>query len=273
MEWDYGNGYPHRQNNSGTCNHPKISHLFIVYVHHSPVFGPGGEKISHTTDVWTFWADDSDEHDGTKDCFYVVGSIDIIVKYYTEEAKVVPMEPTPEVHGWMDGCGEQNKGRRTFRMFTEFVEKHGGMRVYMNFAATNHFGGQWDADGGRQCARCYRSELDASNSTGTGRILPTTRSCMELLEEEMTLTQKGKRVEAGGKQHENKNYTINKLLSLLGQRQQDPPCWWCKGGGLHSRYTLALLLCGVVWPGSHVASAVQLLLQALLEGGMGAVRV
>jgi hypothetical protein len=157
FEWDYNSGYPHRQQNSGTCNHPKISQLFIVYVHHSPVFDEDGEKTEHSTDVWTFWGDDSDEHDGTKDCFYVHGSIHEIVTYYTEQG-VAPKDSRTELHGWMDGCGEQNKGRRTFRMTTEFVQEHWGVRFYMNFAATTHFGGQWDDDGGRQCARCYRSE-------------------------------------------------------------------------------------------------------------------
>ena len=68
LQWDFGNGYPHQQNNAGTCNHPKVSQLFIVYVHHSPKFrtklvehGHGlsaeAEKCEHITDVWTFWGE------------------------------------------------------------------------------------------------------------------------------------------------------------------------------------------------------------------------
>ena len=64
--------------------------------------------------------------------------------------------------------------------------------------------------GKKSCRRCYRSELDAALEHGTGRILPTARDCAELLVEEMSLTTKGKRVAAGGKQHENKDYTINR---------------------------------------------------------------
>jgi hypothetical protein len=212
LQFDFGNGYGHRQQNSGTCNHPKISQLFIIYAHHSPVFDPSsGEKTSHTTDTWTFWGDDSDEHDATKNCFYVHGSIDEVTRYYTGgEDRIIPADPLPEVHAWCDGSGEQNKGRRTFRMCTEFPQRHGGIGLTFNFAATNHFGGNWDAKGGRECRRCYRSELDAALEHGTGRILPTARDCAELLVEEMSLTTKGKRVAAGGNQHENKDYTINR---------------------------------------------------------------
>ena len=63
-----------------------------------------GEKTSHTTDTWTFWGDDSDEHDTTKNCFYVHGSIDEVTRYYTGGGdRIIPADPLPEVHAWCDG--------------------------------------------------------------------------------------------------------------------------------------------------------------------------
>lgn len=94
-----------------------------------------------------------------------------------------------------------------------------------------NFGGNWDASGGQQCKRCYRSEMDAAAEKGTGKILPRTRDCVQLLEEEMSLTAKGKRAAAGGKAPENKNYTVHRRffrcwdkdnpIPRVGQKEAD----------------------------------------------------
>eukprot|EP00935_MAST-01C_sp_MAST-1C-sp1_P000947 g947.t1 len=93
----------------------------------------------------------------------------------------------------------------------------------LNCAATNHFGGNWDAQGGQQCRRCYRSEKDAAAATGTGQILPRARDCMELLEKEMSQTAKMKRATAGGKAPENKDYTIHRRFFRCWDKENPIP--------------------------------------------------
>jgi hypothetical protein len=124
LQWDYGSGYSHRQQNSGTCNHPKQSHLLIFYTHHSPCF-ESGKKVSHTTDVVTFWIADSDDHTVSKDCHSIMAALEwITARYVTkDETRVIPVGEEADFVGWADGCGEQNKGRRTVRCLTEFPSK------------------------------------------------------------------------------------------------------------------------------------------------------
>jgi hypothetical protein len=57
--------------------------------------------------------------------------------------------------------------------------------------------------------------MGAAAEKDTGRILPTARDCVKLLVNEMTVTAKGKRVAAGGKAQENKNYTVHCTVSCI----------------------------------------------------------
>ena len=51
-------------------------------------------------------------------------------------------------HVFADGCGEQNKGRKTFRNFSELSALL-QVTILLNFACAVHFAGPWDTEGGR----------------------------------------------------------------------------------------------------------------------------
>jgi hypothetical protein len=190
VQFDHGSGYEHHQQNQALCHHPKTSPLLVMYVHHSPVFDSSGKKASHTTDVRTYWADDSDKHVAKKNCHYLYSAMAELHEAYI--GTVLKAEDEPEIHGWADGCGEQNKGRRTFRMLTEYAAQF-KMKVFLNFACSSHFGGSWDPEGGRQCRACFKCEKRADTDhpvTGQplGRILPEARDCVDYLRESFSQT-------------------------------------------------------------------------------------
>jgi hypothetical protein len=199
LQFDHGSGYEHKQQMEGLCHHSKTSPLMVFYIHHSPKFDSTGKKVSHTTDVRTYWADDNDNHVAKKDCHYFYSALlDIDSTYIgTEAHHIMCPDDKPEYHGWADGCGEQNKGRRTFRMLTEFAA--GTFRdntkrpITLNHACTGHFGGVWDADGGRQCKNCFQCEKRADSTHPTtgqplGRLLPSARDCVDYLNEQHSNT-------------------------------------------------------------------------------------
>ena len=113
----------------------------------------------------------------------------------------------------------------TFRCLTEFPSKHKGKvgTFILNFACTGHFGGAWDADCGRQCAKCFNCEKAAGCKQGKGELLPTPRAIVEYLEQEMSITEKKRREQAGGKAVENKNYTVNRRFFVCWDKQNPMP--------------------------------------------------
>jgi len=60
-------------------------------------------------------------------------------------------------HLWADGCGAQNKGRKSFRQFSELSAVL-CITIFLNFPSTAHFAGPWDTEGGRQ-TRAVRNHV------------------------------------------------------------------------------------------------------------------
>ena len=73
-------------------------------------------------------------------------------------------------HFWSDGCGGQNKGRKSFRQYSELsvVLQLG---IIANFAASHHFEGPWDTEGGREAAVVKRHLLNDRDVTEETSIL------------------------------------------------------------------------------------------------------
>ena len=227
LQWDCGSEYSHKQQNSGTYNHPKQLHLLPFYIQHSPTYAESGSKVGHMTDVVTFWIDNSDDHESTKDCHSIIAAIEwVIEKYFTnEQTHVIAPGQLVDFVGWADGCGEQKKGGRTFRCLTELPAKHKGhfKSFVMNFACTGHFGGAWDADCGRQCTKYFSCEKAAGTVNGKSKLLPSVRDIVEYLKDEMSVTLRKQREQQGGAVAENRDYTINHSPLCAGTKRTRCP--------------------------------------------------
>ena len=105
---------------------------------------------------------------------------------------------------WTDGCGEQFKGRRNFRLCSEWPSKYNNCGLIWNMAASAHFGGPWDSEGGRQSLKAFREEMK-------GNILRDSSTVVKMLNEKMTDTKKElRRIQWNKSNSLKKDFTIDR---------------------------------------------------------------
>ena len=142
---DYANRYTHWQQDGATCKHDRQSSHLVVFVLSNPVFATSAkiDKVSHTCEAWTFWNEDPKQ---TPECIHA--ALRHIIRFEKKKA-VTRGQPLKEVIVFSDRCGEQNSGRKNFRMCSETAMLLHVILLWI-FACPHHFAGVWDAWGGSE---------------------------------------------------------------------------------------------------------------------------
>jgi hypothetical protein len=183
VECDYMAKHTHTQGMSVNSHIPKQSSGEVYIIHHS--FREDG---SHITDNVQIWSDDvkQDPHVHWR-------NMELVVAWVEDTYKDEPFwKPWSELHVWTDGCAEQYKGHRNFRFLSaakdnEFWSSRFSNIVW-NFAASHHFAGVWDGEGGHAKTHCdnAREEEDPTQEL----LLPMTVGCVAYLNRTFTRTTK-----------------------------------------------------------------------------------
>jgi len=142
---DYVNRYTHWQQDGATCKHDRQSSHLVAFVLSAPTYATSAKitKTGHRCEVWSFWNEDPKQ---TPECIHA--SVNKIVQ--TEKHKAAARGiAIKEVIVFSDRCGEQNSGRKNFRMCSESASAWSLVLLWM-FACPHHFAGVWDAWGGTE---------------------------------------------------------------------------------------------------------------------------
>ena len=147
LEFDYAAKATQFQQDCMPCAAGKQTSHFVVFAHFNPISDEVGNNIRDTTEVFSFHSNcvTQDTH-----------SIRRALTHVTENLKDRGFLKNT-LHIWADGSGAQNKGRKSFRQWSELSFEQ-RVPIIANFAASCHFGGPWDTEGGRQ-ARAVRNFL------------------------------------------------------------------------------------------------------------------
>ena len=119
--------------------------------------------------------------------------MELVVAWMEDTYKNEPFwKPWSELHVWTDGCAEQHKGHRNFRFLSvardnEFWASR-FQTIVWNFAASHHFGGVWDGEGGAAKTHCDNAHEEGDVTQEL--LLPMTIDCVAYLNKTFTRTQK-----------------------------------------------------------------------------------
>ena len=140
IELDYAAKLSMFEQDAMSCSASKQTSNFIVFCHFDPVCDETGKNIDDTTEVFAFHSDctKQDTHSIRRFLTHVLENMLDRHKLWRKL-----------VHFFMDGSAAQNKGRKAVRQMSE-LSMLMGLNFICNFACTEHFGGPWDTDGGRQ---------------------------------------------------------------------------------------------------------------------------
>ena len=140
LEFDYAAKMTCFQQDAMPCSAARQTSNFVVFAHFNPKHDDMGKNIDDTTEVFKFHSDctKQDTHSIRRALTHVLQNL----------AERGAWGKDGTAHLWADGCGSQNKGRKSFRQWSELSAEFGRL-IVANFPATSHFGGQWDAEGGR----------------------------------------------------------------------------------------------------------------------------
>ena len=142
---DYANRYTHWQQDGATCKHDRQSSHLVAFVLSNPTYATSAKitKTGHRCEAWTFWNQDPKQ---TPECIHA--SVDKIVQCEQRRAAARGVR-IKELIMFSDRCGEQNSGRKNFRMCSESAASWKIIVLWM-FACPHHFAGVWDAWGGTE---------------------------------------------------------------------------------------------------------------------------
>ena len=156
---DYANRYTHWQQDGATCKHDRLSSHLVAFVLTHPTYATSAKitKTGHRCEAWSFWNEDPKQ---TPECIHA--SLNKIIK--TEQSKAAARGVViKEIIIFSDRCGEQNSGRKNFRMCSESAAAWKLLLLWM-FACPHHFAGVWDAWGGSE-ARLLKNVEKAGKDT------------------------------------------------------------------------------------------------------------
>ena len=161
LEFDYAAKATQFQQDCMPCSAARQTSNFVVFAHFDPNLDDAGNNVADTTEVFCFHSNCliQDTHSIRRCLTHVVENL---THRRHLNAKVV--------HMWADGCAAQNKGRKSFRQLSE-VSLTLSMDIVMNFAASHHFAGPWDTEGGRH-TRAVRNHIrNERDTTDTVSVL------------------------------------------------------------------------------------------------------
>ena len=156
---DYANKYTHWQQDGATCKHDRQSSHLVIFVLSNPVYATSAKirKVSHTCEAWTYWNEDTKQ---TPECIHAALRHLINIEKKRAVSRGVAIT---EVIIFSDRCGEQNAGRKNFRMSSESAMFLQIVLLWI-FACPHHFAGVWDAWGGTE-AKLLKNVEKNSNDT------------------------------------------------------------------------------------------------------------
>lgn len=142
---DYANKYTHWQQDGATCKHDRQSSHLVAFVLSHPTYATSAQidKTGHQCEAWTFWNEDPKQ---TPECIHAAVRKIIRTEVARASKRGINIK---EVILFTDRCGEQNSGRKNFRMCSETAALL-GVVILLIFACPHHFAGVWDAWGGTE---------------------------------------------------------------------------------------------------------------------------
>ena len=154
LELDYAAKMTLFRQDAMPCSANKQTSNFVVFAHFAPTISDG-RNVTDITEVFTFHSDclQQDTHSIRRAITHVVENLKC--RGYLSKT----------LHIWADGCGAQNKGRKAFRQMSE-LSMQLQINIICNFAASHHFAGPWDTEGGRQhrtITKHVRNERDTKD--------------------------------------------------------------------------------------------------------------
>ena len=155
LEFDYAAKASQFMQDCMPCTAARQTSNFVVFAHFAPKHDDAGNNIGDTTEVFTFHSNclTQDTH-----------SIRRCLTHVLENLRARGLLTALVAYFWADGCGAQNKGRKSFRQWSELAVTL-GLTIIANFPASHHFAGPWDTEGGRQARTVtnhIRNERDVS---------------------------------------------------------------------------------------------------------------
>lgn len=159
---DYANKYSHWQQDGATCKHDRQSSHLVIFVLSNPVYATSAKinKVSHTCEAWTYWNEDPKQ---TPECIHAALRHLITIEKKRAVSRAVSIT---EVIIFSDRCGEQNAGRKNFRMCSESAMFLKLVLLWI-FACPHHFAGVWDAWGGSETKLLKNVEKDGTDTMRT----------------------------------------------------------------------------------------------------------
>ena len=162
LEFDYAAKAAQFQQNCMPCSASRQTSKFILFAHFDPKLDEFGHNILDTTEVFAFHSNCLiQDSQSVRRCLQHVCE-NLIQRGFLKNT----------AHLWADGCGAQNKGRKSFRNLSE-LSLSISIQIIQNFGCSHHFEGPWDTEGGRQTrtikshilnARDTESVLDAGDN-------------------------------------------------------------------------------------------------------------
>ena len=161
LEFDYAAKATQFQQDSMPCSAARQTSHFVVFVHFNPTVDEYGINLGDTTEVFSFHSDCliQDTHSIRRCLTHVFENM--IQRGFLKDALA---------HLWADGCGAQNKGRKSYRQLSELSALL-GLRIILNFPATSHFAGPWDTEGGRHTRAVRRHVQNERDSAVSASVL------------------------------------------------------------------------------------------------------
>ena len=157
LEFDYAAKASQFMQDCMPCTAARQTSQFVVFAHFNSTHDDAGNNIGDTTEVFTFHSNclTQDTH-----------SIRRCLTHVLQNLKARGFLTALIAYFWGDGSGAQNKGRKSFRQWSE-LSVILGLILIANFPASHHFPGPWDTEGGRKTRAItnhIRNERDSVES-------------------------------------------------------------------------------------------------------------
>ena len=159
LEFDYAAKATQFQQDCMPCSAGRQTSNFVVFAHFNPTLDDTGHNVSDCTEVFCFHSNcvKQDTHSIRRALTHVIQNL------------VQRSHLRNTVHFWADGSAAQNKGRKSFRQWSELSFEM-RIKIIANFACSCHFGGPWDTEGGRN-TRAVRNYLRNDHDAEKGETI------------------------------------------------------------------------------------------------------
>ena len=125
LEFDYAAKMTCFQQDAMSCSAARQTSNFVVFAHFNPKHDDTGKNIDDTTEVFKFHSDctKQDTHSIRRALIHVLQNL----------IECGHLSKHGTAHLWADGCGSQNKGRKSFRQWSELSVELGHLSYCCKF--------------------------------------------------------------------------------------------------------------------------------------------